>query len=313
MFGTINFDEVCEMDIETEKTVAKAAKDVTTVMREASLVLRSFREMSQALENKSHSQSKEVESILQITNDLAIVLNQKLNETISLRSEIKKSIDSIQRCFLKVTQMEGFNPSSNIKEEIEDAVENANKIENLLKDLESLSSRRSAEVENDGSDVKFSNLNKKILNLNKVSENLETYSEDINGMSKTLQDYFENTNQYISNLLNAVFKVTIEEMNVNDAFEKIDDFIILDVRRRDEFDGDLGHIAKAKLLTVDENFDDKINILDKSRKYLMVCRSGGRSARASTFMKINGFSDVTNMTGGMLAWNDVGLPIIKKE
>lgn len=33
----------------------------------------------------------------------------------------------------------------------------------------------------------------------------------------------------------------------------------------------------------------------------MVCRSGGRSARATQILESNGFN-VTNMTGGMLAW-----------
>ena len=41
--------------------------------------------------------------------------------------------------------------------------------------------------------------------------------------------------------------------------------------------------------------------LDKSTPYIMVCRSGGRSAQATAFLEAQGF-DVTNMSGGMLEW-----------
>jgi rhodanese-related sulfurtransferase len=41
--------------------------------------------------------------------------------------------------------------------------------------------------------------------------------------------------------------------------------------------------------------------LDKKEKYIIVCRSGGRSAQAVQFLESYGY-DVTNMDGGMLAW-----------
>ncbi|WP_342599913.1 rhodanese-like domain-containing protein [Psychrobacillus sp. FSL H8-0483] len=45
----------------------------------------------------------------------------------------------------------------------------------------------------------------------------------------------------------------------------------------------------------------RMNELSKSESYIMVCRSGGRSGRATQFLEGHGF-DVSNMTGGMLAW-----------
>lgn len=41
--------------------------------------------------------------------------------------------------------------------------------------------------------------------------------------------------------------------------------------------------------------------LDKSKEYIMVCRSGGRSGRATEYLESQGYK-VTNMTGGMLDW-----------
>ena len=47
----------------------------------------------------------------------------------------------------------------------------------------------------------------------------------------------------------------------------------------------------------------RMHELDKSKKYIMVCRSGGRSGRATQFLESYGFN-VINMAGGMLAWKD---------
>jgi rhodanese-related sulfurtransferase len=41
--------------------------------------------------------------------------------------------------------------------------------------------------------------------------------------------------------------------------------------------------------------------LDKSKPYIIVCRSGGRSGQATQYLERQGF-DVTNMMGGMLSW-----------
>lgn len=45
----------------------------------------------------------------------------------------------------------------------------------------------------------------------------------------------------------------------------------------------------------------RMHELDKSKEYIMVCRSGGRSSRACQFLYGQGFK-VINMTGGMIDW-----------
>ncbi|MYL29569.1 rhodanese-like domain-containing protein [Halobacillus halophilus] len=46
---------------------------------------------------------------------------------------------------------------------------------------------------------------------------------------------------------------------------------------------------------------DRADELDKEKPYIMVCRSGGRSGRASQILEDKGF-DITNMEGGMMSW-----------
>ncbi|CAH0345406.1 rhodanese-like domain-containing protein [Bacillus sp. CECT 9360] len=45
----------------------------------------------------------------------------------------------------------------------------------------------------------------------------------------------------------------------------------------------------------------RMDELDKSKEYILVCRSGGRSAQATKLLEDRGYQ-VINMTGGMLAW-----------
>ena len=82
-------------------------------------------------------------------------------------------------------------------------------------------------------------------------------------------------------------------------------YTIIDVRRPDEFDGDLGHIPGAELICLQDRFADRIKGKEKGNKYLFVCRSGGRSARAARIAQAQGFSDITNLDGGMLKWREV--------
>lgn len=57
------------------------------------------------------------------------------------------------------------------------------------------------------------------------------------------------------------------------------------------------------------NFEQQIAKLDKSKTYIVYCRSGGRSARASQLMANKGFKNVINMEGGISSWNG---KVIKK-
>ncbi len=81
---------------------------------------------------------------------------------------------------------------------------------------------------------------------------------------------------------------------------------LIDVRRPDEYTGELGHIPGAALLTLDQ-LPAKIETLAKDKPIVFICRSGGRSAQATAFALENGFTEVYNMKGGMLLWNEYGL------
>jgi rhodanese-related sulfurtransferase len=49
--------------------------------------------------------------------------------------------------------------------------------------------------------------------------------------------------------------------------------------------------------------------LPHDRTLLMLCRSGNRSASATEYLLRNGFPDVRNIRGGIVAWHGAGLPL----
>lgn len=73
---------------------------------------------------------------------------------------------------------------------------------------------------------------------------------------------------------------------------------IIDVREVDEVaEGKIPNVIHIPLGLL----EFKIQDLDKSKEYIMVCHSGARSGRASQLLKGQGFK-VINMIGGMVAW-----------
>jgi rhodanese-related sulfurtransferase len=95
-----------------------------------------------------------------------------------------------------------------------------------------------------------------------------------------------------------------------EVLENTDQLKLIDVREIDEYSGELGHASSTELIVLN-TIPDKIDSLPKNKTIVFICRSGGRSAQAAAFVKSKGFSDVYNMRGGMLAWNQQQLPIQK--
>lgn len=83
---------------------------------------------------------------------------------------------------------------------------------------------------------------------------------------------------------------------------------LIDVRRPDEFNGELSHIPSAKLITLGPDLDSFLNSHDKNDEIVFVCRSGARSGRATLQGRAMGFAKCVNLQGGMLLWNQKNFP-----
>lgn len=106
----------------------------------------------------------------------------------------------------------------------------------------------------------------------------------------------------------------IENADVNKVEEyiKTGEYIVVDVRKPDEYSA--GHIKDAGNIDYyDDNFESLFEekYSDKSKKYILYCRSGMRSQYSAEILEELGYENIINMTGGFLAWQDAGKPVEK--
>ena len=80
---------------------------------------------------------------------------------------------------------------------------------------------------------------------------------------------------------------------------KPDTYTLLDVRQEWEYDED--HIPGARLVPL-VDLPDRMDELAGDRPVLVYCASGGRSMAAASLLMGQGFDDISNLVGGMSAW-----------
>ena len=96
-------------------------------------------------------------------------------------------------------------------------------------------------------------------------------------------------------------KISVEE--TKELLSVNSDIIIVDVRTEEETNE--GTLAGAIVIDVKkDNFAEEIEKLDKESTYLVYCRSGKRSTRATDKMVAAGFKNLYEMKGGYLDWLD---------
>ena len=109
-------------------------------------------------------------------------------------------------------------------------------------------------------------------------------------------------------------EITVARNVSSEDFEKFikekQTAVILDVRTPEELTQ--GYIQGAKNIDINsKKFRADIDKLDKTQPVLVYCRSGRRSAAAMRYMRDNGFAEVYNLNGGIIAWSKAGLPLVK--
>jgi rhodanese-related sulfurtransferase len=102
--------------------------------------------------------------------------------------------------------------------------------------------------------------------------------------------------------MNGVRQVSASQANV--LVE--DGAVLLDVREPEETAS--GRAGVAVTIPLGE-LTERVDELSNDRTIVVVCRTGNRSLIAASALKMAGF-DAVNLDGGMLAWQDAGLPIV---
>jgi rhodanese-related sulfurtransferase len=97
---------------------------------------------------------------------------------------------------------------------------------------------------------------------------------------------------------------TITKVDVTEFSERItiDNIQLVDVRTPEEYAE--GHIENALLINFkSDDFEEKIQELDKDKPVYVYCKSGNRSGQASEIMKELGFKQIIDLDGGYSAWS----------
>jgi adenylyltransferase/sulfurtransferase len=88
-----------------------------------------------------------------------------------------------------------------------------------------------------------------------------------------------------------------------------DNFILLDVR--EPFEIEIASVPGALCIPMN-TVPQRVQELDPDAEILVMCRSGKRSADITAFLMHQGFANVHNVTGGILAWATDVDPTVQK-
>jgi molybdopterin/thiamine biosynthesis adenylyltransferase/rhodanese-related sulfurtransferase len=109
-------------------------------------------------------------------------------------------------------------------------------------------------------------------------------------------------------------KQQIEEVEPFEAAQEIEggDVVLIDTREPHEYQE--AHLENGRLVPPGLLRDEITAAApDKSARTILYCRSGNRSYKAAEQLQALGYTDVASMAGGILAWQEQGLPVLATE
>jgi len=98
---------------------------------------------------------------------------------------------------------------------------------------------------------------------------------------------------------------TVDVETVAEVRER-DDVLVLDVREQWEYDE--GHIPGVTLIPMAE-VSQRLDDIPAAKTVIVTCRSGNRSGQVTDYLRQQGFDNVHNMDGGILAWEAAGYDV----
>ncbi len=100
---------------------------------------------------------------------------------------------------------------------------------------------------------------------------------------------------------------SIKNVDVNEKLISGEEFVLVDVRRADEYEA--GYIDPAINIPLEELMS-RMDEIDKDANVIVYCKSGIRSLIATLALRLNGYENVLSMSGGYLGWEAAELPVV---
>jgi hydroxyacylglutathione hydrolase len=129
--------------------------------------------------------------------------------------------------------------------------------------------------------------------------------ENVAGYLKTGMAAWAEARKPVAQIMQIAVDELARELQGSTAFVQV-----VDVRRKPEWDG--GHIAGARHKPLDK-LESLLSDLDRTLPLIVHCKGGYRSAVACSVIQRAGFVNVANLTGGLDAWQALGLPVVQES
>ncbi|MGO4326487.1 rhodanese-like domain-containing protein [Cupriavidus sp. 2TAF22] len=86
--------------------------------------------------------------------------------------------------------------------------------------------------------------------------------------------------------------------------------VVVDIREATEYAK--GHLPQAKSAPLADLANRAAGLAkDKSVPIIVVCQTGQRSGKGQAVLKEAGYSEIYSLEGGLAAWQQAGLPVVK--
>jgi len=115
----------------------------------------------------------------------------------------------------------------------------------------------------------------------------------------------------VANGADVKVRAQVEEIEPFEAAQEIEggDVVLIDTREPHEYQE--AHLENGKLVPPGLLADEIAEAApDKSARTILYCRSGNRSYKAAEQMQALGYTDVASMAGGIVLWQEQGLPVV---
>ncbi len=148
------------------------------------------------------------------------------------------------------------------------------------------------------------------IDLGLVAENGETASKAVEELKKVDLNVTEVISDALAKWKQDGFQLSsVGEITPDDVYREFDRYTVIDVR--EPFEWQSGTIKNSMKIPMNE-LPSRLNELNRSDRYAIICAHGNRSEVAALFLADNGLN-AANVVGGMQRWISEQLPVELEE
>ena len=119
-----------------------------------------------------------------------------------------------------------------------------------------------------------------------------------------------NSNAY-NMMLKSLLDHSVPEVNVADLEQDSTSYIYLDAREKNEFD--VSRVADAVWVGYDDFKIERVEQIDKDSPIIVYCSVGYRSEKVTEKLLAEGFTNVSNLYGGIFEWKNQGNSVVDEN